>query len=250
MDKVIKIVSGLFVIIFLLFASIASYHVFVENAYRESLESTYSYSCAISTDSVLTNVTLFIPVPSGKTGNSPVIERFGVRGIEGIPPEWKTALTGSNKGTYVEITTPVIAPVLNGTNKNGYAVELSLHTTSPRLIDTRDPQGNDAVFHPMQDVRKVDCTTTTSSTTGKGACYTYLGSVYADYSASPDARVTISSEVAGRNSWKIFEAEENEYRASISVLMFGDQHGWIAAKGILKTGIGSYNDPVLHPDLF
>jgi hypothetical protein len=243
MDKVIKIVSGLFIIIFVLFASIASYHVFVENAYLESLKSTYSYTCTISTDSVLTNVTLFIPVPADKTGNSPVVEQFSIRGIEGIPPDWKTALTGSNKGTYVEITTPVIALVLNGTNKNGYAVELSLHTTAPRLIDTRDPQGNDAVFHPMQAVRKVDCTTTASSTTSKGACYTYLGTVYADYSASPDAQVTIRSEMVGRNNWKIFEAEENEYRASISVLMFGDQHGWITAKGILETGIGSYNAP-------
>jgi hypothetical protein len=247
MDKVIKSAAGLFIIIFVLFVSIAAYHAFVEKAYRESITSTYSYTCTISTDSVLSNVTLFIPVPSRTTGNSLIIERFSVRGIEGIPLEWKTTLTGSNKGTYVEIKTPVIAPVQNGSTKNGYTVLLSLHTTSPRLVDTQNPQDNDAVFHPMKDMKMVDCPATANGTTGKGACYSYVSTVYADYSASPDARVTISSEVVGRNIWKIFEAEENEYRASISVLMFGDQHGWITAKGFLETRIGSYNAPFLLP---
>jgi len=246
MDKVIKSAAGLFIIIFVLFVSTVSYHAFGEKAYRESLTSTYSYTCTISSDSVLSNVTLFIPVPSYKTGNSPVVERFSVRGIEGIPPEWKTTLTGSNKGTYVEIKTPVIAPVQNGTTKIGYAIKLSLHATSPRLVDTQNPQGNDAVFHPMQDIQTVDCPATVNETPGKGVCYGYLSTVYADYSAPPDARVMISSEIIGRNTWKIFQPAENEYRASISVLMFGDHHGWIAAKGSLETGIGSYDAPALH----
>jgi YbbR domain-containing protein len=63
MDKIIKNAAVLVIIIFVLFVSIASYNAFVEKAYRESLKSSYSYSCTISTDSVLTNVTLFIPVP-------------------------------------------------------------------------------------------------------------------------------------------------------------------------------------------
>lgn len=243
MDKVIKYIAGLFIIIFFLFASIAAYHAFVENAYHESLTSTYSYTCAISTDSVLSNVTLFIPVPSRTTGNSLIIEQFSARGIDGIPVEWKTTLTGSNKGTYVEIKTPVISPVQNGTTKNVHTIELSLNITSPRIIDTQNPQDNDAVFHPMKDMRMVDCPSTAVDTTGKGACYQYVSTVYADYSASPDARVMISSDIIGKNTWKIVEPAENEYRASISVLMFGDNHGWIIAKGFLETGLGSYNAP-------
>jgi len=247
MDKVIKSAAGLIIIIFVLFVSVATYHAFVEKAYRESLTSTYSYTCTITTDSVLSDVTLFIPVPSRTTGNSLIIERFSVRGIEGIPLEWKTTLTGSNKGTYVEIKTPVIAPVQNATTKNGYTAFLSLHATSPRLVDTQNPQDNDAVFHPMREMRMVECPGTANGTTGKGACYNYVSTVYADYSASPDARVTISSDIIGKNTWKIFEPAKNEYRSSISVLIFGEHHGWITAKGFLETGIGSYDAPFLLP---
>jgi hypothetical protein len=145
------------------------------------------------------------------------------------------------------IITPVLAPVQNRTTGNGYAVELSLSMVSPRLVDTRDPQENDAVFHPMQDIRQVDCPATPVGATNKSACYRYQSSMYADYSALPDARVTIRSDITGKNTWKIFEPAENEYRASISVLIFGDHHGWIAAKGFLETGIGSYNPPFLLP---
>jgi len=247
MDKVIKTAAGLFIIIFILSVSMVSYTVFVENAYRESLTSAYIYTCTISTDSVLSNVTLFIPVPSYRTGSSPIIERFSVRGIDGIPSEWKTTLIGSKKGTYVEIKTPVLAPVQNRTTGNGSAIELSLSTVSPRLIDTRDPEENDAVFHPMQDIRQVDCPATVVGATNKSACYTYQSSIYADYSAIPSARVTISSDITGKNTWKIFEPAENEYRASISAQMSGDHHGWTVAKGFLETGIGSYNPPFLLP---
>lgn len=247
MDKVIKTAAGLFIIIFILSVSMVSYTVFVENAYRESLTSAYLYTCTISTDSVLSNVTLFIPVPSYRTGSSPIIERFSVRGIDGIPSEWKTTLIGSKKGTYVEIKTPFLVPVQNRTTGNASAIELSLSTVSPRLIDTRDPQENDAVFHPMQDIRQVDCPATVVGATNKSTCYTYQSSIYADYSALPDAWVTISSDITGKNTWKIFEPAKNEYRASISAQMSGDHHGWTVTKGFLETGIGSYNSPFLLP---
>ena len=99
----------------------------------------------------------------------------------------------------------------------------------------------------MQDIRQIDCPATLVGATDKSACYNYQGSIYADYSAFPDARVTISSDITGKNTWKIVEPAKNEYRASISVLMFGDHHGWTAAKGFLETGIGSYNSPFLLP---
>jgi hypothetical protein len=247
MDNVIKSASGLFLIIAVIFVSIVSYTAFMENAYRESLMSTYSYSCTISADSALSNVTLFIPVPAGSTGNSPVVEWFSAHRIGGIPPEWKTTLTGSNKGTYVEIKTPVISAVQNGTLKNGYAIELSMHAISSRLIDTQNPQEHGAVFYPMQDVRTVDCHNSVNGTNGTRACFSYVIPVYADYSASPDTQVTISSEMTGRNTWKIFGPAENEYRASFSVLILGDHHGWIAAKGSLETGLGSDDAPFHLP---
>jgi hypothetical protein len=245
MDKIIKIAAGLFIIIIVLFVSIASYNAFVEKAYRESLKSSYSYTCTISTDFVLTNVTLFIPVPSDTAGNSPIIERFSVRGIEGTPPTWKTTLMGSNKGTYVEIKTPVISMVRNGTGKNENLIQLSLEIIAPRTISTGSPQDNSVLFRPVQDLAKTECGDGTDVKAQKGVCYDFVTPVYADYGTSPVARVTIHSEIFGMNDWKIFDPAKNEYRSSISVVMVGEQHGWTRANGVLKTGIGSYDTPAL-----
>jgi hypothetical protein len=228
-----------------LFVSIASYNAFVEKVYRESLKSSYSYTCAISTDFVLTNVTLFIPVPSDTAGNSPIIERFSVRGIKGTPPTWKTTLLGSNKGTYVEIKTPVISMVRNGTGKNENLIQLSLEIIAPRTISTGSPQDNSVLFRPVQDLAKTECGDGTDARAQKGVCYDFVTPVYADYGTSPVARVTIHSEIVGRNEWKIFDPAKNEYRSSISVVMVGEQHGWTRANGFLKTGIGSYDTPAL-----
>lgn len=244
MDKIIKITSGIFVVIVVLFISITSYNAFVEKTYHESLKSSYSYSCTISTDSVLTNVTLFIPVPSDISGNSPIIERFSVHGIEGIPPTWKTTLMGSNKGTYVEIKTPVLQTVQGSAGINEHQIQLTLEIISPRIISTISPQDNLVLFRPVQQLTKTECSGT-DTRTEKGACFSFVSPVYADYSSSPQASVSIYSEVTGRNEWKIFEPAKNEYRSSIGISMVGDQHGWTPAQGFLKTGIGSYDVPAL-----
>jgi hypothetical protein len=245
MDKVIKFTAAVFIVIILVFISILAYNAFVENAYRQSLVSTYSYKCTISSDAVLTNVTLFIPVPVDNAGNSPIVERFSVREVNGLPPEWKTTLVGSNKGTMVKISIPVINPAQNGATGKEFTIELTLRAPSPRLIDTRAPLVNDAMFHPVQDLRNADCRETTGGGTGKGTCYSYSGAVYADYSSSLDAHVSIGSDVVGRNEWKIFEPAFNEYRTSISVLMTGDHHGWVIARGFMEVGVGSYDAPVI-----
>jgi len=128
MDKIIRITSGLLIVILVLFVSITAYTVFVETAYRGSLVSTYSYSCIISTDAVLRNVTLFIPIPADNRGNSPVVERYSVRDIQGLPSDWKTTLIGSNKGTVVQIQAPVIAPAGNATSSRVSGYELILES--------------------------------------------------------------------------------------------------------------------------
>ena len=62
MDKIIRISLGLFVVILVVLVSVVSYQVFVEKAYLTSLSSTYSYTCNITTDSTLSNVTIFLQV--------------------------------------------------------------------------------------------------------------------------------------------------------------------------------------------
>lgn len=239
MDKVIKVTAGVFIVIFVLFGSIVSYNAFIENAYRGSLVSTYSYTCTISTDAVLRNVTLFIPLPADKGGNSPVVERYSLGDIKGLPSDWKTTLIGSNKGTVVQIQTPVIAPAGNATTGKTSRYELTLEAKAAHLIDTQKPYENDAVFHPMQGLRMVDCP---NASAGRN-CYIYQSAIYADYKTSPGTMVSIDSEIVGKNEWKIFEPAFNEFRASISMQNFGENHGWVVTRGSMETGIGSYDVP-------
>ncbi len=79
---------------------------------------------------------------------------------------------------------------------------------------------------------------TVSEEKGTPQCYRYLTSLYADYQASSDASVTISSSLTGKNSWKIFEPKSNEYTTTISLMMYGetpwlvDHEGYILQRAL------------------
>jgi hypothetical protein len=97
-------------VILVVFVSVISYQVFVEKAYRTSLSSTYSYTCTIITDSPLSNVTLFLPVPANPSGNSPIVAQFSASAVAGLPQDWTVTLFDTGKATLVRITTPLITP--------------------------------------------------------------------------------------------------------------------------------------------
>jgi hypothetical protein len=235
MDKIIKITTGLFIVIFVLFVSVMSYNTFIKHSFESSLESTYDYKCIISTDTTLTNVTLFIPLPVNNGGDSPIVEHFSMKDVKGVPSEWKTTLLGSNKRTMVKIQASIIKPVNNSINSKSYQFEFSINEKAGHIIDTQNPQDNDIVFRPLRDLKVIDC----SNTSLGGICYNFQSSIYADYSTTPNATVSIDSYIVGKNEWEIFNPASNEYRTSISMLNFGENHGWIVTNGSLETNIGS-----------
>jgi hypothetical protein len=243
MDKIIRISLGLFMVIFIVFGSVISYQVFVETAYRTSLSSTYSYTCTITTDSTLSNVTLFLPVPADPSGNSPIVTQFSAEVIAGLPQDWTLSLYDTGKATLVRITTPIITPPAGTIPEKPYSIVLSSDMKSVKVIDTREPINNSALFRPVRDLRQVSCPPDSSLVNGTPQCYRYLTSLYADYQASPDASVTITSFLTGKNSWKIFEPRSNEYSTSISLMMVGENHGWKNVNGFLQSSTGIYDAP-------
>jgi len=247
MDRIIKISLGLFMVILVVFVSVVSYQVFVENAYRTSLSSTYSYTCTITTDSTLSNVTLFLPVPADPSGNSPIVTQFSAQTVAGLPEDWTVSLYDTGKATMVRITTPVITPPVATLPENPYVIILSSEMKSDRLIDTREPINNSAMFRPVRDLRKVSCPPGSSEEKGAPQCFSYLTSLYADYQASKNASVTITSSLTGNNSWKIFEPRSNEYTTTISLLMSGEHPGWSTMNGTLTRRIGIYDAPDISP---
>jgi hypothetical protein len=244
MDKIIKITLGLIVVLLVTFVASVSYTGFVEQAYRTSLSSTYDYSCTITTDSRLSNVTFFIPVPVDRAGNSPMVVQYSAQKTEGLPEDWTVALFDTGKATLAKITTPAIIPPDGTSPAHPYTIRLSINTDSKEVINTRSPVEQGVMFRPVQDIRKVNCPAKNTGVNGENLCYEYLIPVYADYQAPMNASVSIKSSLQGKNRWKIFEPQFNEYQADIEVLMFGENHGWTVMKGTLESNRGSYNVPV------
>lgn len=242
MDRIIKLTLGIFVILLVSFVAVTAYNGYIGQAYRSTLSSTYSYTCTLSTDSPLTNVTFFLPVPADPTGNSPVIERLSAQQIPGIPENWKTELYETGKGTFVKVTVPEIIPPAGTTTKDPYTITLSSGIKSKRLIETRDPVPKSPLFRPVTDLKTTNCRDGSMAITG-GQCFTYLTTLYAQYEADPNAAVTFRSDLSGKNAWTIFEPRTNEYHTSVYLLMFGEQKGWTPVAGYLESGIGSYDAP-------
>jgi hypothetical protein len=244
MDKIIRITIGLFIAVLVVFAAFVTYTMYVDNAYRTSLNSTYTYSFTITTDSVLTNVTFFVPVPADPSGNSLIVTRISSQDISGIPGDWNAVLFDTGKATLLKIITAKITPVIPAGNAAPNPIRFSVDVKTSRVIDTLNPVVDDAIFRPVQSIKEVTCPPNTGVYTGTPRCIEYLTAIYADYTAAPNTRLTISSRITGRNEWKIFEPHYNEYQNEISVLMFGDNHGWTTTRGWLESGIGFYDAPV------
>ena len=116
---------------------------------------------------------------------------------------------------------------------------------SDAIIDTREPIKNSAFFRPVRDLTLVTCPQN-SPEQGTPQCYHYLTSLYADYQAPGNATVTITSNVTGKNSWKIFEPRSNEYTTSVTLQLSGTTHGWSTMKGALTSNTGMYDAPIIR----
>jgi hypothetical protein len=244
MDKIIKISLSLFIVIIIAFTSVVAYQVAVETAFMNSLSSTYSYKFTITTDSKVSNVTLFIPVPADPRGYSPIVAGYSARNIAGIPDDWTVTLYDTGKATMVRVVTPAINPPAGTSAANPFTLTLSSDMKSGTIINTWEPVNNSAMFHPVRNLQTVPCSPAVPAGKGSPQCYRYLTSLYAEYDAAPDASVNVTSTVVGKNSWKIFESGSNEYVTATSMQMTGSHHGWETMAGTLTTGIGSYDSPL------
>jgi hypothetical protein len=74
------------------------------------------------------------------------------------------------------------------------------------------------------------------------ACYEYESRIYANYTASPDAEVTVRIELTGENSWWVYGWSGNKYMDRVGVTLTGAQDGWCAASGNLVAGEGRYGE--------
>lgn len=247
MDRIIRITLGLFITILVVTIAFAAYTGYVSNAYQSSRASTYSYTLSIKTDTPLKNVTLFVPVPADQTGNSPVISRLSAHEMPGISASWQATLFETGKGTLLKIHIPSLDTLSGTSPEKPYAVTITTDLVPEKTIDTANPLKNSPVFASVRDLAPTTCNGYGSGNGGTPECATFVTSLYADYTTDPDAKVTITSSVMGKNSWKIFEPKSNKYSTAVTVLLFGENPGWATMKGTLASRIGSYEDPFRLP---
>jgi hypothetical protein len=241
MDRIIRITLCIFIVLFAPFAGVLTYTAYTESAYRNTLSGTYTYACTITTDAPLYNVTLFIPVPVDRNGNSPIAARFSNHTMNGVPADWETTLFDTGKSTLLKVEAPAIIPPDGTTVSRPYMITVSSETTSRSPIDTRNPAENSIMFRPVQSLRENPCPHAPAG--GSTRCFSYTTSVYAEYQASAGTSVTLTSAVTGKNTWKILKPGSNEYRTEISTGIRGENHGWVGAGGWLSSGTGSYEGP-------
>jgi hypothetical protein len=247
MDKIIKTALGLFIIILVIFVTLVSYSAYITMTYRNSLTSTYEYTCTISTDDVLSNVTFFFPVPADVNGNSPVVTQISKQVVSGVPAGWNLTLYDTGKATLLKVSARTVGQSAINVSVQPTTITFSVNVSSPVLIDTASPVDHAAVFRPIQSIHAASCPAGDStSATSTPACYQYLTSIYADYTTASGTTVTISASVTGTNSWTIFSPASNEYRNTIGMLtLHGGNHGWVTTLCWIESGLGSYDAPTL-----
>ncbi len=220
---------------------------YVTSAYQTTRTSSYSYALSITTDYPLKNVTFFIPVPADGHGNSPIISQFSAHDMPGVPGSWQTTLFDTGKGTLLKISIPALDTPAGTSADKPYTVTLASELPASGIIDTANPLKNSPVFRPVRDLSQTTCTGYGAGRGGIPECATFLTSLYADYTSDPNAKVTITSSVTGKNSWNVFGPKSNEYTMVVTLLLIGENHGWATMRGTMANRIGSYDDPFRLP---
>lgn len=240
MDRIIRITLTLFILILAATAAITGYNGYVDAAYRDSINGTYTYTYTMTIDGPITNLTLFIPVPDDRTGNSPIVSYFGNGGMSGMPADWNTTLFGTGKATLLKITAPSVTQPEGTTPASPFTISFSMDFSQKSPVATRDPVDRGVIFRPVQNLQEKTCP---AGSPAGSRCSVYTTALYADYHAEKNTMMTFTSSVDGKNTWRIFEPRSNEYHTEIRLSLKGPQRGWSAASGTLLSGFGSYEYP-------
>jgi len=252
MRTLTKLGIGLLAVIVLLSCA-WMYH--THNLYEGTYRSEYRYEVTVRTDSVLHNVTLYVPLP--------VFEEKSKIGCEIIaknaskPEGWNCDLIETEHGTMLKIraegmipdryTPPVPLPeeecgpdAIPCPAQTHTSERVSVRVQADREINTKNPVGNEPMLSPKYNLTRSVYRMPHPEDRTPPACYEYESRIYANYTASPDAEVSIHVELTGEDGWWVYGWSGNEYMDRVGVMLTGAQDGWCAASGNLVAGEGRY----------
>jgi len=226
---------------------------------KESEYHELRYQVVISTQSVLENSTLLLPVPFIHN-DSPLGEAL-VKG-EGyrIPPDWRLSLEHVNDTPMLKIFAVRIVPEYHGypipiepgstsiqtppPTETAYSnvtpvlipLEFGISQRVQRSIDTQNPFNREPLLTYPELVNPIPC----QGPSLHGRCYQYTAPIYVQYSSSEAGNLIITISSGGMNQWWEGGWSGNSYEEAIEVTVEDNQQGWIQGEGFLSTGSGRY----------
>jgi len=226
---------------------------------KESEYHELHYQVAISTQSVLENVTLLLPV-SFVQNNSLLGEALIMGEGYGIPPDWRLSLEQVNGSPLLKIFAAQMVPNYHGfpipiepgstpnqtppPTVTAYSketpvlipLEFGISQRVQRPIDTQNPFDREPLLSDPESLTSIPC----PGPSLQGRCYQYTALIYAQYSSGEVGNLTISISSGGMNQWWEWGWSGNSYEEAIEVTLEHNQQGWIPGDGYLSTGNGRY----------
>ncbi len=274
-----RIIIAVFVLIVLLFLSLAVIIGYFSMSAAEDKQSVYMYDLTLSTTGPIDNVVLLIPVPSyynPDSGQNETVLNMSRISFTNFERSWDIAakIEQVNGIPMLNISADRIDPlyknyiepiaIMPGQNEselpqpthiysNRYseetpvliAMEFHLYENDAgHEINTRMPFGNEPLFMPYRILENI------SDANGgmygdyylvEGASGSFVEVPFILSYTSDDANVlSISSEFQGINQWWVLGWQWNSYAERISHEFTGESNGTYWVKGLLVTGEGVY----------
>lgn len=197
-----------------------------QKMYDNSLRSSYDYDVMLTTDSALSNVTLYLPLPVTNNTSSMGMDIVDHH-FNDDDPSWEYAVVNTEHG-----------PMLSMKNEKPRSIDLSTMVLSNQTIDTMNPLDNEMVLMPKYKLmHNVNSNRVHSRTSEQ---FDYESRMYAYYETSSNANVIISIYLNAHNEWWIGGWQHNSYWETMEIKLSGPQNGWTTVNGELITGEGTY----------
>ncbi|WP_230670573.1 hypothetical protein [Methanosarcina mazei] len=202
--------------------------------------SSYDYYIELTTDSTLSNVTLYLPLPvinnTSSVGTDIVEHHFN-----DYDHSWKYTLVDTEHGLMLSIKNEKIEPKYATRSRDSKTIlspnMFSMTLFTNQTIDTMNPLSNEMVLMPKYNLTQ---NVTRRPYPPASEIFDYESKMYAYYDTSSDANVSISIYLCGMNEWWIGGWQHNSYWEDMEIKLSGSQAGWTTVNGQLFTGEGTY----------
>ncbi|WP_229390345.1 hypothetical protein [Methanosarcina sp. DH2] len=213
-----------------------------QRMYDRNRISSYDYYVELTTDSTLSNVTLYLPLPVINNTSSVGMDIIEHGFNDDDDPSWKYALVDTEHGLMLSIKNAKIEPKYATRSKDSKKIPrpnmFSETLFSNQTINTMNPLGNEVVLMPKYNLTHNVTRRPYPQASGQ---FDYDSKIYAYYNTSSNANVSISIYLSGTNGWWIGGALHNSYWENMEVKLSGSQDGWTTVNGQLFTGEGTYD---------